>query len=74
MLSTGGRDGSILLWDLRCHEEGPVVKVVKAHEEMPVKGKRARPSKPGAMARSVTDLVYSPYASYTLYSSGTFDG
>jgi denticleless len=76
LLCTGGRDGNILLWDLRVSEgrdeEGlsPVIIIPRAHEDIS--------SKPGPkgkkVARSVTSLTYIPGKASSLVSSGSFDG
>lgn len=83
LLATGGRDGSICIWDLRMPsiqstENGvPVVNPVQtmagAHEVGSPKG-RGRPQKGKFTARSVTNLLYTGTDPHGLISSGSFDG
>jgi len=77
LLSTGGRDGTICLWDLRVGENSrqddrsilePVMIIHGAHESLDTKPGRPKNVK----AKSVTNLVYT--ASDLLTSSGSFDG
>lgn len=72
LLATGGKDGSIHLWDLRVGTDAsamtaPVASIFGAQEEI---GSRKRP----ASMKSVTGLLYSPDTPYNLISSGTADG
>jgi denticleless len=80
LLSTGGRDGNICLWDLRIAgdqgEDGhsvlnPVISILGAHE---VPKPRGRPRKGVPTPRSVTNLLYPEMGPYGLISSGSFDG
>jgi denticleless len=85
ILSTGGRDGSICVWDLRVAKQGrsgdngtsiqstkPVIVIYGAHETL-VKGV-GRKKKVPPLAKSVTGLVYPDAESHRLISSGSFDG
>ncbi|KIY69757.1 WD40 repeat-like protein [Cylindrobasidium torrendii FP15055 ss-10] len=70
LLATGGKDGSIHLWDLRVGTDtttSPVASIFGAQEEI---GSRKRP----ASLKSVTGLLYSTDTPYNLISSGTADG
>ncbi|THV05489.1 WD40 repeat-like protein [Dendrothele bispora CBS 962.96] len=78
LLSTGGRDGTICIWDLRVgenrgHNSGPILEPVMmiqgAHESLNTKPGRP---KNAIKAKSVTNLVYN--GSDSLTSSGSFDG
>jgi len=81
LLSTGGRDGGIRVWDLRIAERtshgmtshAPVIVIDGAHEEdkQPNRGGRR---KVAPSARTVTSLVYPDGQSDRLISSGSFDG
>ncbi|KAI0040707.1 WD40 repeat-like protein [Auriscalpium vulgare] len=78
LLSTGGRDGSICVWDLRssgrCTQGNmsPVMCIKDAHiEDQPAKG---RGKKSTASVRTVTSLLYSDMTPCGLISSGSFDG
>ena len=81
LLSTGGRDGGIRVWDLRIAERttngmtshAPVIVVDGAHEDdkQPNRGGRR---KVAPRARTVTSLVYPDGQSDRLISSGSFDG
>ncbi|TFY78636.1 hypothetical protein EWM64_g5376 [Hericium alpestre] len=78
LLSTGGRDGGICIWDLRVADQSiglqPIVTIVGAHgEDAPAKGRGRRP-KPNTAGRSVTSLLYPEGDPYGLISSGTFHG
>lgn len=77
LLSTGGRDGGICVWDLRAGDGGemhPVMKIEAAHgKEATPKGKRKfKVAVPAA--RTVTSLVYGEEHPYGLVSSGSYDG
>jgi denticleless len=85
MLSTGGRDGAVCVWDLRVGEgrsadgDGtetlrPVMMIPGAHETAGSKGMRKRKGKTVPMAKSVTSLVYPDTEPYGLISGGSFDG
>jgi denticleless len=85
LLATGGRDGTIHLWDLRVHERmlagndgatgalAPVATIRCAHEEL---GHWTRGGKKPKTftARAVTSVVYSPLNTNALISSGAVDG
>ncbi|KAF5388245.1 hypothetical protein D9615_000159 [Tricholomella constricta] len=81
LLSTGGRDGSICIWDLRVagetEEDGPnflnpVISIPRAHEERKVK--RGRRGKNIPAPKSITGLSYPEMGPYGLVSSGSCDG
>ncbi|KAG6878261.1 hypothetical protein C0993_010033 [Termitomyces sp. T159_Od127] len=81
LLSTGGRDGTICLWDLRVagtnDEDGstilkPVMTIPGAHEESMSKARRR--SKKASASRSVTSILYPEIGTYGLVSSGSSDG
>ncbi|OCH93556.1 WD40 repeat-like protein [Obba rivulosa] len=87
LLCTGGRGGSICLWDLRVGEgrhrraaeigDGPgvvepVLVISGAHDDLALRSKRR--SKKAASAPSVTSLLYSEYDAHSLISSGSGDG
>jgi len=81
LLSTGGRDGSIRVWDLRIAEKTlrgvtshtPVTVIDGAHgEDKPATRGGRRKVVPSA--RTVTSLVYAEGRSDRLISSGSFDG
>ncbi|TFY69439.1 hypothetical protein EVG20_g3157 [Dentipellis fragilis] len=88
LLSTGGRDGGICLWDLRIGENhttkqiedgisllDPVMTIKGAHgEDAPAKGRGRKPKASATAARSVTSLLYPENDPYGLVSSGSFDG
>ncbi|KAF8639725.1 hypothetical protein AX17_000987 [Amanita inopinata Kibby_2008] len=89
LLATGGRDGSICLWDLRLGKRRqmdesedvyatsePVVVINGAHEEAHLKGGKAktRRGKKNPLPRTVTGLLYPDSEPYGLISSGAFDG
>ena len=79
LLSTGGRDGGICVWDLRIAEStthgvtshSPVTVIERAHGEDKRRGGRR---KLAPTARTVTSLVYAEGRSERLISSGSFDG
>ena len=82
LLSSGGRDGTICIWDLRTtgnrYKDGaialnPVVTIQGAHENTSSKCKSRGRGKPHT-ARSVTNLVYPEIGPYGLISSSSFDG
>lgn len=81
LLSTGGRDGSICLWDLRISGTGdedgstvlkPVITIPGAHEESASKARRR--CKKASGSRSITSILYPEMGTYGLVSSGSFDG
>ncbi|KAJ7228910.1 WD40 repeat-like protein [Mycena pura] len=84
LLSTGGRDGNVCIWDLRAGEYRavdepasllPVQTIMAAHEIMSLKGKRKSPKgKNAPMPKSVTGLLYSKANPHQLISSGSSDG
>ena len=67
LLSTGGRDGTVCVWDLRVPENAPVFSIPDAHEALDLKGRR-----PKQMPRSITNLVFNEEMS--VISSGSSDG
>jgi denticleless len=79
VLATGGRDGRILVWDLRTsHVRGapqPVLTFAldKADEKaLKLKGKKAKLG--SAPSRSITGLLWAQGDNYSLTSSGSLDG
>ncbi|KAJ6539092.1 WD40-repeat-containing domain protein [Mycena capillaripes] len=84
LLSTGGRDGLICVWDLRVGDNRtgqettgllPVLNISAAHEDVGVNGKRKTPKgKYAAAPKTVTGLLYSDANPYQLTSSGSSDG
>jgi len=80
LLSTGGRDGGIRVWDLRIAENtshgmtshAPVIAIDGAHEEDKQVNRGGR-RKAVPSARTVTSLVYPEGRSDRLISSGSFD-
>jgi denticleless len=74
LLSTGARDGSICLWDLRVGEgavgedRSPVVTIAGAHEVTKSKARKVVP-----VPKGVTGLMYDD-APHQLVSSGSADG
>lgn len=80
LLCSGGRDGTILVWDLRVgekwrestdHEElGPCLVIPQAHKDV---GTRCTPNG-RKVARSITNLIYPTGKPYSIISSGAFDG
>jgi len=82
LLSTGGRDGGIRVWDLRIaartshgvtsHES--VMAIDGAHGEDKQANRGGRRKKVRPSARTVTSLVYPEGRSDRLISSGSFDG
>ena len=81
MLSTGGRDGGIRVWDLRIPSRASngvishtsVMAIDGAHgEDKPANRSGRRKVAPSA--RTVTSLVYPEGRSDRLISSGSFDG
>lgn len=79
LLSTGGRDGKICVWDLRVsggNRTGvlsPVMTIQDAHEESAKSKGRGR-KKALPLAKSVTNLLYHRTRPDELISSGSFDG
>lgn len=81
LLSTGGRDGLICIWDLRVSEHRlgqgllPVLNISAAHEDVGANGKRkTSKGKNAPMPKSVTGLLVSDANPYHLISSGSNDG
>lgn len=84
LLATGGRDGSICLWDLRVAEQrteediitpSPVMTIYDAHGDTAIKSKpNPRKGKQVPSPRSVTNLLYPQSQPFGLVSSGSFDG
>jgi len=80
VLCSGGRDGSILVWDLRVGESrrasmghgelGPSLVIPQAHKNV---GSRCTPNG-RKVARSITSLTYATGKPYSIISSGSFDG
>ena len=80
VLCSGGRDGSILVWDLRVGEKwkpstdrrelGPSLIMPQAHKDI---GTRCTPNG-RKVARSITSLTYAVGNSHSIISSGAFDG
>ncbi|KAF8219659.1 cell division cycle protein cdt2 [Tricholoma matsutake] len=82
LLSSGGRDGTICIWDLRTAGQrredsvatlNPVITLQGAHENAFSKGK-GRVRRKTHTARSITNLLYPDIGPYGLVSSGSFDG
>jgi denticleless len=81
LLSTGGRDGGIRVWDLRIAERtshgmashAPVIAIDGAHDEDKQVNRGGR-RKVAPSARTVTSLLYPEGRSDRLISSGSFDG
>jgi denticleless len=80
VLCSGGRDGSILIWDLRVGENwrtsteggelGSSLVISQAHKDA---GTRCTPNG-RKVARSITSLTYAMGKPYSIISSGAFDG
>ncbi|KAF9468992.1 WD40-repeat-containing domain protein [Collybia nuda] len=80
LLSSGGRDGNIYIWDIRmAGEQGddggpvlsPAISIIGAHEAPKARG---RPRKGVPTPRGITNLLYPDADPYGLISSGSFDG
>ncbi|KAJ7873264.1 WD40-repeat-containing domain protein, partial [Mycena olivaceomarginata] len=81
LLSTGGRDGLVCIWDLRVSEHRlgqgllPVLNISAAHEDVGANGKRKTSrAKNAPMPKSVTGLLVSDANPYHLISSGSTSG
>ncbi|PFH52645.1 hypothetical protein AMATHDRAFT_2041 [Amanita thiersii Skay4041] len=87
LLASGGRDGSICVWDLRITKKReamhslnkelfcePVMAIKGAHEEKHGGKAKGRRSKKEPLPKSITGLVYSNIAFPSLVSSAAFDG
>ncbi|KZT26962.1 WD40 repeat-like protein [Neolentinus lepideus HHB14362 ss-1] len=87
ILSTGGRDGSICVWDLRTKakkstKEGgeilkPVVEIMTAHGGSTLKESGKRRGKNTGQplgVRSITNILYPDVDPYGFVTSGSFDG
>ena len=80
VLCSGGRDGSIHVWDLRAGENrrastgrgelGPSLVIPQAHKDV---GARCTPNG-RKVARSITSLTYAIGKPYSIISSASFDG
>ncbi|KAF9057288.1 WD40-repeat-containing domain protein [Panaeolus papilionaceus] len=85
ILASGGRDGSICIWDLRLSTMStrpngdeirslqPSITITSAHEDSTPKAPRAR-TKNIVTPRTVTDVFFSDLNPSQLISSGSFDG
>ncbi|PPQ63968.1 hypothetical protein CVT24_009091 [Panaeolus cyanescens] len=85
ILASGGRDGTICIWDVRVGETStrpngeelcsvaPVITIQGAHEDSLKKTPRAR-TKGTVTPRTITDVLYSELHANQLISSGSFDG
>jgi len=80
LLSTGGRDGGVRVWDLRVAERtshgmtshAPAIVIDGARKDKQLN--RGGRRKVAPSVRKVTSLVYSDGQSDRLISSGSFDG
>ncbi|KAF7355059.1 WD40 repeat-like protein [Mycena sanguinolenta] len=81
LLSTGGRDGLVCIWDLRVSENRPgqetaslhpVLNIPAVHEDLGAHAKRKTPK--GKKPKSVTGLLFSDANPYHLITSGSSDG
>ncbi len=80
LLSTGGRDGPICLWDLRVAESrngdflAPIFKIDNAQRDVNEKKPRGRKPKMQPILPSITSILYPEMEPYQLISSGSADG
>ena len=87
LMSTGGRDNAICVWDIRVGEEsrrhnnvdetdvlGPVLTINGAHGEETQTKVRRKTAKASVSSRTVTSLLHPINNPYGLVSSGSFDG
>lgn len=80
LLSTGGRDGSICLWDLRVAESrngdilSPIFKIDNAQRDANERKPRGRKPKMQPILPSITSILYPETEPYQLISSGSADG
>ncbi|KAK0461946.1 WD40-repeat-containing domain protein, partial [Desarmillaria tabescens] len=81
LLSTGGKDGAICLWDLRIGEgrvDGeslpPVLSIPGAHEELAPLETSNKRRKSISSAKTITNVIYSDTSSHNLISSGSYNG
>lgn len=82
LLASGGRDGTICLWDLRVSAQSgefetiqPVMSVYGAHEDTVNKSRpKVRRGKNAPAPRSITGLLYPDSEPFGLISSCSFNG
>ncbi|KAK0435093.1 WD40-repeat-containing domain protein [Desarmillaria tabescens] len=81
LLMTGGRDGTIRLWDIRCRERtwesesvSPITSIVGAHEQWDHSDRRTLQHVLGPCHKTITSLTYDCYDDYHLISGGSFNG